>query len=90
MPARDHAPIVSLRVPTYLLDARYLTVKEAASHSGTHITTASMENPEGQLSWRLSSHPMTLLFFLGFRICESPPLSSDQLPRRDTYTQAGG
>jgi hypothetical protein len=26
----------------------------------------------GSLSWRLSSHPITLLTFLGFRICESP------------------
>jgi hypothetical protein len=31
----------------------------------------------GDLSWRLSSHPITLLTFLGFRICKvftsSPP-----------------
>ena len=26
--------------------------------------------PAGSLSWRLSSHPITLLCFLGFRICE--------------------
>ena len=26
----------------------------------------------GSLSWRLSSHPITLMFFLGFRICELP------------------
>jgi len=32
---------------------------------------------QGDLSWRLSSHPITLLFFLGFRICELP----DALPR---------
>lgn len=25
---------------------------------------------QGDLSWRLSSHPITLLCFLGFRICE--------------------
>ncbi|TVY13310.1 Golgi apparatus membrane protein TVP23 [Lachnellula arida] len=25
--------------------------------------------PEGSLSWRLSSHPITLLWFLAFRIC---------------------
>ncbi len=31
---------------------------------------------QGDLSWRLSSHPITLLFFLGFRICELP----DALP----------
>lgn len=31
-----------------------------------------MDNPEpGSLSWRLSSHPITLLFFLGFRICKA-------------------
>jgi hypothetical protein len=29
------------------------------------------ENQQGgSLSWRLSSHPITLLFFLGFRICK--------------------
>ena len=29
---------------------------------------------QGDLHWRLSSHPITLLFFLGFRICNvSPP-----------------
>lgn len=26
----------------------------------------------GSLSWRLSSHPITLLTFLGFRVCECP------------------
>lgn len=26
----------------------------------------------GALSWRLSSHPITLLFFLGFRMCMFP------------------
>ena len=26
----------------------------------------------GDLSWRLSSHPITLIFFLGFRICTFP------------------
>lgn len=26
--------------------------------------------PAGALSWRLSAHPITLLTFLGFRICE--------------------
>ena len=25
---------------------------------------------QGDLSWRLSSHPVTLLWFLGFRLCE--------------------
>ncbi|KAK4690644.1 hypothetical protein P7C71_g6192, partial [Lecanoromycetidae sp. Uapishka_2] len=31
---------------------------------------------QGDLSWRLSSHPITLLFFLGFRICafSIPPI----------------
>jgi hypothetical protein len=31
----------------------------------------SQEQQDGQLSWRLSSHPITLLCFLGFRICTS-------------------
>jgi hypothetical protein len=26
--------------------------------------------PQGSLSWRLSSHPITLLCFLGFRLCK--------------------
>ena len=28
------------------------------------------QTPEGTLSWRLSSHPITLLWFLGFRVCK--------------------
>jgi hypothetical protein len=31
------------------------------------------EAQQGDLSWRLSSHPITLLCFLGFRICKSSP-----------------
>lgn len=28
-----------------------------------------MEQPhQGELNWRLSAHPLTLMFFLGFRI----------------------
>jgi hypothetical protein len=30
---------------------------------------------DGSLSWRLSSHPITLLTFLGFRICKRLPSS---------------
>ncbi|KAI4715497.1 golgi apparatus membrane protein-like protein tvp23 [Aureobasidium sp. EXF-10727] len=33
-----------------------------------------MDNPQpGSLSWRLSSHPITLLCFLGFRLCKNHP-----------------
>lgn len=32
----------------------------------------NLDNPNpGSLSWRLSSHPITLLCFLAFRICSS-------------------
>lgn len=31
------------------------------------------QSAPGSLSWRLSSHPITLLCFLGFRIGEFPP-----------------
>ena len=35
------------------------------------MDNASSQQPrEGDLSWRLSSHPITLLFFLSFRIGE--------------------
>ena len=41
----------------------------------------------GDLSWRLSSHPITLIFFLGFRICTfqiqcwlSPANAHDSVP----------
>jgi len=40
-------------------------------HHQSHFT---MDNPEpGSLSWRLSSHPITLISFLGFRLCTNPP-----------------
>ena len=32
---------------------------------------ATPQPTAGSLSWRLSSHPITLLTFLGFRICSS-------------------
>ena len=39
----------------------------------------AMDNPQqGSLSWRLSSHPITLLCFLGFRIGKTP--SQQQSP----------
>lgn len=37
----------------------------------------AQQQPPGSLSWRLSSHPITLLTFLGFRICASPADSLD-------------
>ena len=33
---------------------------------------AQPQVPPGTLHWRLSSHPITLLCFLGFRIGECP------------------
>lgn len=34
------------------------------------MESAQQEPQQGDLSWRLSSHPITLLTFLGFRTCE--------------------
>lgn len=47
-------------------------------HSFTSIKMADQprEPRPGDLSWRLSSHPITLLFFLGFRVCTSSPSPS--------------
>ncbi|KAI4090982.1 MAG: hypothetical protein LQ344_004363 [Seirophora lacunosa] len=41
----------------------------------------SQQPRAGDLSWRLSSHPITLLFFLGFRIFSSSTSSARSLPR---------
>lgn len=35
----------------------------------------------GELNWRLSAHPITLLFFLGFRIGELRPTCYDDFPK---------
>lgn len=47
------------------------------SHNNGNISSGSAAEAEaepqaGSLSWRLSSHPMTLLCFLSFRICTRP------------------
>lgn len=36
------------------------------------METAQQSPAPGSLSWRLSSHPITLLTFLFFRVCMSP------------------
>ncbi|KAJ6446098.1 Golgi apparatus membrane protein TVP23 [Purpureocillium lavendulum] len=43
---------------------------------------ATQNAPAGALSWRLSSHPITLLTFLGFRICVV-------FPQTDQWLTAG-
>lgn len=35
------------------------------------METAQQSPAAGSLSWKLSSHPITLLTFLFFRVCES-------------------
>jgi hypothetical protein len=37
---------------------------------------------QGDLNWRLSAHPITLLFFLGFRIGSSFDLESVSIATR--------
>lgn len=44
------------------------------------METAQQTPAPGTLSWKLSSHPITLLTFLFFRICTSP--TSTSRPRR--------
>ena len=56
------------------------------NHHQTHAVANGMEQPQpapGSLSWRLSSHPITLLTYLAFRVCKcdrrpcvSPPSCS--------------
>jgi hypothetical protein len=49
------------------------------------METAQQTPTPGSLSWRLSSHPITLLTFLCFRICTpAPPIQ----PPAPTYTHA--
>ena len=43
------------------------------------METAQQTPSPGSLSWRLSSHPITLLTFLFFRICKSSTLSLSNL-----------
>jgi hypothetical protein len=44
---------------------------DSTAHSSTLSTMDANQNaPAGSLSWRLSSHPITLLCFLTFRICK--------------------
>ncbi|THX36596.1 hypothetical protein D6D10_06539 [Aureobasidium pullulans] len=45
-----------------------------------------MDNPQqGSLSWRLSSHPITLLCFLGFRIGKHPHSNNPLLLQHQTH-----
>jgi len=75
-------PVSDNRDPKSLLWFKKADVERRASNiTLEHLTccadsrhlfcTSNMESTQpGQLSWRLSSHPITLLWFLGFRICE--------------------
>lgn len=45
----------------------------------TEHTMDAAQQPAGSLSWRLSSHPITLLTFLGFRICTALSFSPSSL-----------
>jgi hypothetical protein len=38
--------------------------------SNPSFSAMSQPSGQGELQWRLSSHPVTLLTFLSFRICE--------------------
>jgi hypothetical protein len=51
------------------------------------METAQQTPAPGSLSWRLSSHPITLLTFLCFRICTPAPPIQPQLPSTHTHTQ---
>ena len=57
-----------------LLKSTYAAPNEAARNIAvslyTPLTMEQNQQPAGSLSWRLSSHPITLLCFLTFRICE--------------------
>lgn len=63
------------------------------SHNNGNISSGSAAEAEaepqaGSLSWRLSSHPMTLLCFLSFRICTRPfPATLPSLSLLRPYAQ---
>jgi hypothetical protein len=50
------------------------------------METAQQTPAPGSLSWRLSSHPITLLTFLCFRICTPAPPIQLQFPPTHTRT----
>ena len=64
-PCRTRCGLVSvhsLRHPT-----------DPTSHQASgHMESARQDPAPGSLTWRLSSHPITLLTFLFFRVCECP------------------
>jgi hypothetical protein len=52
------------------------------------METAQQTPTPGSLSWRLSSHPITLLTFLFFRICNVPQTSPPSFSLTNIYTPA--
>ena len=48
-----------------------ITSLPISNHRNLSHLTAMADSQQGELSWRISSHPVTLLTFLGFRVCTS-------------------
>ena len=48
-----------------------------------HQTMEAAQPPAGSLSWRLSSHPITLITFLAFRVCRLPAPPGERRARRE-------
>lgn len=79
----SHKPSVPLGSGRAVRIAAALSLcrKPSLAPNTPHI---AMDNPQqGSLSWRLSSHPITLLCFLGFRIGKTPSQQSSPALHQD-------
>jgi hypothetical protein len=56
------------------LDGFSSSIPQVVNAVAARTTMEAAQPAPGSLSWRLSSHPITLLTFLGFRVCEFSPV----------------